>query len=196
MQSRFRGFLPVVVDVETAGFNAEEDALLEIAMVFLGFDREGNLMPYHTYHEHITPFEGAVLNKEALEFNKIDPHHPFRFSKTEGEAFNFLLPPIHAALKETGCQRAVLVGHNPSFDLGFLNAAFKRTNIESPFHAFTTFDTATLAAVAFGQTVLLRAAHCAGLQFDGEHAHSAVYDAEKTAELFCHIVNLFPFEKK
>ncbi|HAV68246.1 MAG TPA: ribonuclease T, partial [Alcanivorax sp.] len=35
---RFRGFLPVVVDVETGGFDARNDALLEIAAVLLDMD--------------------------------------------------------------------------------------------------------------------------------------------------------------
>jgi ribonuclease T len=196
MKNRFRGFLPVIVDVETAGFDAEKDALLEAAFAILEFDEHKHLFPAHIYHQHIIPFDGANLDKDSLEFNGINPHHPFRFAVSEKDALKFLLAPVEAAIKKQGCQRAVLVGHNPAFDLSFLNAALRRCNLESPFHQFTTFDTATLAGVAYGQTVLLKAAKAAGISFDQNQAHSAIYDTEKTAELFCKIVNDWPFKAR
>ncbi len=74
--------------------------------------------------------------------------------------------------------------------MSFINAAVNRCGIKkSPFHAFSCFDTATLGGVAFGQTVLARAVQAAGLEWDGKQAHSAIYDAERTADLFCAIVN-------
>jgi ribonuclease T len=45
MARRFRGFLPVVVDVETGGFNSRTDALLEIAAVLIDMDDDGQLYP-------------------------------------------------------------------------------------------------------------------------------------------------------
>jgi ribonuclease T len=51
------------------------------------------------------------------------------------------------------------------------------------------FDTVSLGGVAYGQTVLGRAMQAAGLAWNGDEAHSAVYDAERTAELFCKIAN-------
>ena len=93
-------------------------------------------------------------------------------------------------IRDTDCTRAVLVGHNAWFDLGFLNAAITRAGIKrNPFHPFSCFDTATLAGLAYGQTVLARAVKASGASWDGREAHSAIYDAEKTAELFCNIVN-------
>ena len=82
------------------------------------------------------------------------------------------------------------MGHNAHFDLNFLNAAVARVQHKrNPFHPFSTFDTVTLAGMAYGQTVLSRAMQAAGLAWDGASAHSAVYDAERTAELFCTILN-------
>jgi ribonuclease T len=99
---------------------------------------------------------------------------------------------VRRALKTTGCTRAVLVGHNPSFDLGFLYAAVRRSGVKrNPFHPFTAFDTATLGGLAFGQTVLAKAVQAAGFSWDEAEAHSAIYDAERTADLFCAIVNLW-----
>lgn len=189
MQQRFRGFLPVVVDVETAGFDHKKDALLEAAAILLDFDQEGQLSIQQTLHEHIEPFQGANLDPKALEFTGIKPFNPFRFAKTEKQALQTLFAPIKKAIKQHQCQRAVLVGHNPAFDLNFVQAASDRCKLKMPFHQFTTFDTATLGAVAYGQTVLLRAAKAADIDFDPDQAHSALYDATKTAELFCRIVN-------
>jgi ribonuclease T len=189
---RFRGFLPVVVDVETGGFNSERDALLEVAAVTLKVDEEGAWTLDRTYSCHVEPFPGANIEQAALEFTGIVPDHPLRMALPEKEALRKIFDPVRAAVKTSQCTRAVLVGHNPAFDLGFINAAVARTNYKrNPFHPFSTFDTATLAGLAYGQTVLSRAARAAGLGWDERDAHSAIYDAEMTAKLFCGIVNLW-----
>ncbi len=191
MAKRFRGFMPVVVDVETAGFNAKTDALLEVAALPIIFDEESGLFkPGASSHFHIEPFPGANIDPKALEFNGIKLDHPFRLAEKEDEALKAIFKVIRDEMKTCGCHRAVLVGHNAFFDLGFINEAIARNKIKrSPFHAFTTFDTAALSALAVGQTVLARACKEAGIKFDPTEAHSALYDAERTAELFCWIVN-------
>lgn len=192
ISQRFRGFLPVVVDVETAGFNADTDALLEIAAVTLRMDDDGRLRRSQTVSCHVEPFPGANLEQRALEFTGIDPYNPFRMAKKEKEALDHIFAPIHEEVKVQGCSRAILVGHNPFFDLGFINAAIARTNYKkSPFHRFSSFDTATLGGLAYGQTVLAKACAAAGVEFDSGQAHSAIYDTERTAELFCNIVNRY-----
>ena len=189
---RFRGFLPVVVDVETAGFNADTDALLEIAAVTLRLDDAGHWQRKETVHAHVQPFAGANLEKSALEFTGIDPFHPFRMAVGEREALEKIFGVVRREVAEHGCTRAILVGHNAAFDLGFLKAAVARTRIKrNPFHAFSTLDTASLAGLAYGQTVLARAVEAAGLNWDETRAHSELYDAEITAELFCRVVNLW-----
>ena len=188
--SRFRGFLPVVVDVETAGLNPQTDALLEIAAIILVSDEQGYLRPGPSYACHVLPFSGANLTEESLAFNGIDPYHPFREALPEREALQDVFRPVRRAVSDTGCTRAILVGHNPLFDLAFLNAAVERTQIKrNPFHPFSSFDTATLGGLAFGQTVLARAVQAAGFDWDNSQAHSAIYDAKRTAELFCLVVN-------
>lgn len=194
---RFRGFLPVVVDVETAGFDAGHDALLEIAAVIIGMADDGSLQPLETHACHVQPFPGANLDPRALAFNGIDPDHPFRMALPEKEALQNIASPVRKAVKASGCNRAILVGHNAFFDLGFINAAVERTGFKrNPFHPFSTFDTVSLAGLAYGQTVLARAIQAAGIEWDSSQAHSAIYDAEKTAELFCAIVNRWDREMK
>ena len=187
---RFRGFLPVVVDVETAGFDPQRHALLEIAASIIRMDEEGRVFPGATLHFHVLPFLGAEIDPRALAFTGIDPHHPFRDALPEKEALARLLVPIGKAVKSSGCNRAILVGHNAAFDLGFLKAAVERTGFKnSPFHSFSVFDTVSLAGLVYGQTVLARAAQMAGLGWNSNEAHSALYDVEQTARLFCQIVN-------
>ncbi len=191
MANRFRGFLPVVVDLETAGFNADKDALLEIAIVTLLMDDNGLLQPHENLHYHIKPFEGANLDPKSLEFTGIEPYHPFRLAVDEDDALTDIFQCIDSAINEQSCQRAVMVAHNAMFDQNFLIATAKRCKKlkDYPFHQFTTFDTAALSGLAYGQTVLARAVKAAGLEFDASQAHSAKYDAQVTAELFCNIVN-------
>ncbi len=187
---RFRGFLPVVIDVETGGFNAKTDALLEIAAVLLTMNTEGHIVRQQTLAYHVEPFPGTQLNPESLAVNGIDPYHPFRFAISEHEALQNIFKAVRQSVKAHQCTRAILVGHNAFFDLGFLNAAVARNKIKRcPFHQFSSFDTVSLAGLAYGQTVLSRAATAAGLSWENEQAHSAIYDAERTADLFCKIVN-------
>ncbi|MDX1391073.1 MAG: ribonuclease T [Rheinheimera sp.] len=190
LAQRFRGYYPVVIDVETAGFNAKTDALLEIAATLLNMDEQGNLVPLQTLHFHVEPFDGANLDASSLAFNGIDPFNPLRGAVSEREAISEICKAVRKAQKEAGCQRSVIVAHNAAFDQGFLNAAIARLNFKrSPFHAFVSFDTTSLSALALGQTVLAKACQAAGIAFDNKEAHSALYDTERTAELFCYIVN-------
>ena len=190
--SRFRGFLPVALDVETGGFNAATDALLEIAAVIIERTPFGELRAGPNFRYHVQPFHGSRIDPASLAVNGIDPHHPLRPAMPEKEALTQLFREIRKAVRDTGCTRAVLVGHNASFDLGFLNAAVARNDIKrNPFHPFSSFDTATLGGVALGQTVLSRAVVAAGLEWNSDSAHSAIYDAERTAQLFCTICNRF-----
>ena len=192
MSSRFRGFLPVVVDVETGGFNSKTDALLEVAAVFVDFGDGGILTRGETIRYHVKPFEGANMEPASLAVNRIDPHHPLRPAIDERDALQRLFRAIRSAVRANDCQRAILVGHNAAFDLAFMNEAIERTAIKrNPFHPFSCFDTATLCGVAFGQTVLARAVAAAGFEWDESSAHSAAYDAEITADVFCEIVNRF-----
>lgn len=193
---RFRKFMPVVVDVETAGFNAQTDALLEIACIPILMNEEGCFYPGEPLNAHLEPFTGANLEQSALDFIGVDPNNPMRKAIAEEEkpALRRIFKQLKTVRKEYDCRQCVLVGHNAHFDLGFLNAAIERTNSKnhSPFHQFSVFDTVTLSALAYGQTVLARACRAAGVEFNGSEAHSALYDTQKTAELFCRILNSYP----
>lgn len=182
--------MPVVVDVETGGFDARKDALLEVAAVILKMDDNGIFSIDEQISKHIIPFEGANMDPKSMAINGIDPYHPFRFAVNEHDALSEIFKVIRQAMKKNGCKRAIMVGHNTIMDLNFVNAAAERCKISrNPFHPFSTFDTVSFAGLAYGQTVLSRAVQAAGIEWDNEHAHSAAYDAAKTAELFCNIVN-------
>ena len=190
MANRFRAYLPVVIDIETGGFNSKTDAVLEIAAVILAIDESGKIEIEQTFFHRVVPFDGANIEEAALKFTGIDPYHPLRIAKSEKDVFSNMFKLVRDSMRSNACKRAILVGHNAHFDHGFLNAASERHNLKrNPFHPFSSFDTATLAGLAYGQTVLSRACEVAKIEFDSNQAHSARYDAEKTAELFCGIVN-------
>ena len=190
---RFRGFLPGVADVETAGFNSQTDALLEIAAIPIVYDADGKFVPGEASHAHINPFEGANLDRRSLDFIGVDPFNPIRMAMAEDEktALKRIFKSVNDVRRKQNCTHAILVGHNAHFDLGFVQAAIARTGTknQNPFHSFSVFDTVTLSAVVFGQTVLAKSCIQAGINFDGKEAHSALYDTQKTAELFCFILN-------
>lgn len=190
MSRRFRGFMPVVIDVETGGFNAKKDALLEVAAVTLKLDDNGIVSIDEQISRHLLPFEGSNMDPKSMEVNGIDPYHPFRMAVPEKDGLAEIFRHIRSSLKNNGCKRAIMVGHNTMMDLSFINATAERCKLNrNPFHPFSTFDTVSLAGLAYGQTVLSRAVQAAGIEWDNEHAHSAAYDAVKTAELFCNIIN-------
>jgi ribonuclease T len=193
MSERFRGYLPVVVDVETGGFDWNRHALLEIAVQPIDLDEEGRLVPGDIASAHLVPAPGTEIDPKSLQVTGIKLDHPFRLAKPEKDALDHVFATVRAAVRKHDCQRAILVGHNAHFDLNFLNAAVARTQHKrNPFHPFSVFDTVSLAGIAYGQTVLARAVMAAGLSWNSEEAHSAVYDTERTAELFCKIVNAWP----
>ena len=195
IKERIRGYLPVVIDIETAGFNHQTDAMLEICAVIIGIDEAGKFFPKEPQHFHINPFEGANLEPSALKFNGIDIDNPLRGAIDEKLALNNMFKSIRTEIKTQDCTRAILIGHNAFFDLNFLYAASNRTKLKNPFHQFSTIDTVSLSALAFGETVLAKAINKAGIEFDNAEAHSALYDTVKTAELFCHIFNHYEFSE-
>jgi len=190
MSARFRGYLPVVVDVETGGFDWNRHALLEIAVLPIDLDEQGRYVPGVGASAHLVPAPGTEIDPKSLQVTGIDLDHPFRFAKPEREALEHVFAAVRTAVKKHGCQRAILVGHNAHFDLNFVNAAVARSGHKrNPFHPFSVFDTVTMAGLAYGQTVLARAVQAAGLEWNSDDAHSAVYDTERTAQLFCTIAN-------
>ncbi len=189
MASRFRGFLPVVIDLETGGFDAQHNAILEVAMVQVAFAAD-RLTITDRWQRAIQPYPGSTLDPASLKVTGIDPTDPDRGAVSESTAFKEMFKKIRIAMKTASCQRAILVAHNAAFDQQFMQQSFIRNDLKrSPFHPFSFIDTASLAAVTFGHTVLSEACSRAGIDFDASRAHNALYDAERTAELFCEIVN-------
>lgn len=190
LSNRFRTFYPVVIDIETAGFNAYTDAVLEIAIITLKMDDSGWLHKENTLHFHIKPFPGSIINSDAIAFNKIDPFNPLRGAISEKKALQSIFDVVNRGMKIEKCSKGIVVAHNANFDHNFLMAAIHRVNIKNnPFHPFVTFDTAALSGLVVGQTVLAKACKAIGLSFDNHQAHSALYDSLQTANLFCALVN-------
>ena len=193
LNERFRGYLPVVVDLETGGFDKDVNPLLEVACLFLTWeDEQLGVGKLHSWH--VNPYPGGIIDPASLRVTGIDLEDPDRNAQDEKLALTEFFKLVRSAMKSASCHRAIMVAHNASFDQGFLNAACVRTGIKrNPFHPFSSLDTATLAAVAYGHTVLSEACNRAGIPFDNERAHNAEYDTERTAQLFCKMVNSWEY---
>ena len=193
IKERFRKYLPVVVDRETGGFDSKTNAILEIAATLVAENNDTGLLEVgETYRYHIEPYEGLVVEAESLEFTKINLDHPLRNAISEKDALDDLFKIINKHRTENGCSRAILVGHNAHFDHAFLTESIKRNNIKkSPFHPFSVLDTVTLGALHTKQTVLARICDVLDVEYDSKLAHSAAYDSDVTAKVFCKIINDF-----
>ena len=190
LDKRFRGFFPVIIDIETSGLNAQTDAILEIAAILPAMDSQGYLYAAEKIHFHVLPFEGANLDPKALAFTGIDPFNPLRGAVDERDALTEIFKLVRKHQKNNQCNRSIIVAHNASFDQGFINKATERCNLKRmPFHPFASFDTASMAGLILGQTVLAKACQQADIAYDNKQAHSALYDSEVTAELFFYMVN-------
>ena len=189
LKDRFRKYLPVVMDLETGGFDSETNAILEIAITLIEEEDE-QLIVGETHRFHIEPYEGSIVEEESLLFTKIKLDHPLRNAVSEEHALKELFKIINKNKNAYECSRAILVGHNAHFDSSFLNAAVERNNIKkSPFHPFSVLDTVTLGALATNQTVLARICEALDIDYDSKEAHSAAYDSDVTAKVFCKVIN-------
>jgi ribonuclease T len=192
IDSRFRGFLPVVVDLETGGLDATQSAILELAYSIPERAPDGRWRAGPVRDFQIAPFSGAVISDASLKLTGINLDDPRRAPQSEAKVFATLQADIAHALTVTGCKRAILVGHNTHFDLHFLLAMGRRLGVsESPFHPFCVLDTVTLGVLLYGHTVLARCVPAAGLEFVNRDAHSAAYDCLKTSELFVAVLNQY-----
>jgi ribonuclease T len=190
LDKRFRGFFPVIIDIETSGLNAQTDAILEIAAILPAMDSQGYLFAAEKIHFNVMPFEGANLDPKALAFTGIDPFNPLRAAVDERDALTEIFKLVRKHQKHNHCNRSIIVAHNATFDQGFINKATERCNLKRmPFHPFVSFDTASMAGLMLGQTVLAKACQQANIPYDNKQAHSALYDTEVTAELFFYMVN-------
>ena len=93
LATRFRGYLPVVVDVETGGFDWNRCALLEIAVQPIDIDENGLLFPGDTTNAHVVPAPGLHIDPKSLEITGIKLDHPFRLAKEERPARSLRAEP-------------------------------------------------------------------------------------------------------
>ena len=101
MKTKFRKYLPVVVDLETGGFTPSSDAILEIAITLINYDREFSVGETHRFH--IDPFPGLKIHQDALEFTKINLEHPLRNAVSEQEALQSIFKIINQTIFFINC---------------------------------------------------------------------------------------------
>ena len=124
IKERFRKYLPVVVDLETGGFDPKTNAILEIAATLIVKNEGTQLLDVgKTYRYHIEPYEGLVVEQESLDFTKINLNHPLRNAIAEKDALDELFKIINTERTANGCSRAILIGHNAHFCLLYTSDA-------------------------------------------------------------------------
>ena len=189
LKNRFRKYLPVVIDLETGGFDPSKNPILEIAMQFIEINNNKFILGEGIRY-HVIPESQLEIDPDSLEFTKIHLNHPLRQAIAAEEAIKNICKLVNKQRSKEECSRAILVGHNAHFDLSFLQANIERYDIKnSPFHPFSVIDTVSLGAAFTGQTVLARIAKELSIDYDNDLAHSAAYDAEITAKVFCDLLN-------
>ncbi|AZP36374.1 Ribonuclease T [Candidatus Annandia adelgestsuga] len=194
---RFKGFYPIVIDIETSGLDSNINAILEIALITFKIDKNGWLKKDQIIHFHIKPFLNSKINYESLIHNKININSSLRGAISEYNAFNKIIKLITKKMKKNLCNRSIIVAHNVVFDHNFIMSSIERLGITiNPFHPFTTFDTSTISSFIIGQNILFKACKKIGLYFNMKYSHSALYDSLLTASLFCKLINKFKFKKK
>ena len=82
---RFRGYFPVVIDVETAGFNAQTDALLEIAATTLSLDENSGQF---SLDKTITSQDDSSIPSNNEQFLKLGSNVPFQRQFTSNDLSN------------------------------------------------------------------------------------------------------------
>ena len=93
MVDRFRGYLPVVIDFETGGFDPVANPILEMAAVEVRFENQ-RLTPGERWASAVHPFPGGVLEPAALKVTGIDPADPDRTALNEAEALRQMFAAV------------------------------------------------------------------------------------------------------
>ena len=161
----------VVFDIETTGFSAVTDRIIEIGAVKVE--------------------DGKITDKFSTFVNPKRPI-PFRITELTGITDEMVIgsPDIETILPQfiEFIGDAVLVAHNASFDVGFIEQNCKRQKIEAD---FTYVDTVALARVLLPALNRFKLDTVAkALNISLENHHRAVDDAGCTAEIFVKFVQM------
>ena len=161
----------VVFDIETTGFSAVTDRIIEIGAVKVE--------------------DGKITDKFSTFVNPKRPI-PFRITELTGITDEMVIdsPDIETILPQfiEFIGDAVLVAHNASFDVGFIEQNCKRQKIEVD---FTYVDTVALARVLLPALNRFKLDTVAkALNISLENHHRAVDDAGCTAEIFVKFVQM------
>ena len=161
----------VVFDLETTGFSSAKDKIIEIGAVKV---ENGEITDkYSTFVNPKIPIPFRITQLTSITDEMV----------MESPEIETILPPF---LKFVG--DAVLVAHNASFDVSFIEENCRRQGIEPD---FTSVDTVGLARVLlptlskFKLNVVAKA-----LNISQEHHHRAVDDARVTAEIYVKFIQM------
>ena len=189
---RFRGFLPVVIDVETGGFHSRTDALLEIAAVIIEVDAAGRVRRGATHAFHVKPFEGSRHGSGLARGQRHRPLAP--------------AAPGHrrSAMRCSGCSaRSAPPSARTAAGAPFSWATTPRSTWDSSTPRWSAPASSAIPSTRSPASTPRRwparrwARRCwRGRRSCRRHRLGQprrrirrVYDAERTADLFCHVCN-------
>ena len=155
----------VVFDIETTGFSAKSDRIIEIGAVKVE--------------------KGKITDRFSTFVNPEIPI-PFRIEKLTSINDSMVIdaPKIEEVLPKfmEFCKGAVMVAHNADFDMSFISANCERQGLDCDFTIVDTVAMSRYLIIGLGRYKLDNVAKALGIVL--EHHHRAVDDAECTALIF------------
>lgn len=156
----------VVFDTETTGLSARFDKVIELAAVKM---RQGTVLK--KFDMFIDP--GHRLSSTTINLTGITDDM-VRGSKSEKEVFE---------LFQEFCGDSIIVGHNATFDVDFMNIGYTRHDLPTIKNPW--IDTLPLARLLYPELKSFRLNRIAKLlNVELEHHHRAIYDAEATGYIY------------
>lgn len=183
LKKHCRGFIPIAIDLETSGSDPNKHGILEIAAIFPSFSEEG-IQIHEVFHRHVYLEDGDLIDPAATLIHRIPIEHPFRYAISVEQMLQEFSEMVRMHCDRWCARRGIMVGHNPAFDMSFLNKACEKYGIDMNLHLYTFIDTASMGLMRHRETVLAKLCYREGLGFSQNDAHSALYDAHMTARLF------------
>lgn len=164
----------IIFDTETTGLSAREDRIIE----FGGIELINRFPTGRTFHHYINP-QGRAVHPDAQAVHGIsdaDLVGKPSFADLAGELVEFL-------------DGAMLIAHNASFDIGFLDAEFSRIGMP-PIDPAVVIDTLAMARRKHPMGPNTLDALCRRYGIDNSHRtkHGALLDSELLAEVYIELI--------
>ncbi|MGM9913373.1 PolC-type DNA polymerase III [Floccifex sp.] len=162
----------VVFDLETTGLSQRLDKIIEFGAVKM-------------QHREVIETKQVFINpKRTIPANISNLTNIHQSDVDKAQPIEVVLPELLDFIGD-----AILVAHNATFDVGFMNAACRDCGYDEITNP--VIDTLPLAYALLDTKRYNLGAVCRhyGVGYDGEGAHRADYDARVLSQVLCHMMN-------